>query len=403
MIAPEEAWGIILGQVRPLETTTVGLGAAFGYCLAEEIRADRDLPPEDRSSADGYAVRQANIRNSPCVLRIVGEVAAGSPNRPHVKPGTCVRILTGGNVPPGADTVVKVEQTEEAKGVVTIRLPIEHERNILTKGEDARKGAVLISCGERIDAMRAGVCAAVGKSSINVHRRPRVTILCTGSELRSVEDRVHPHEIRNSNGPALRAALDQWGFPGARFHSVADRPAALVAALRRALKRYDVVLFTGGISVGKHDFVRDAIEAARAKVQFHRVRMRPGKPTLYATAEGNRHVFGLPGNPLSSLTAFHEFALPCLRRLAGGAAEACRPAWSLPLAESVQTEGGFVRCVLARLAGRKGGLAVAPVPFRSSADLVSAARADGAVLLPADRTRFEAGELVAFRAWRPLP
>lgn len=313
-----------------------------------------------------------------------------------------MRIFTGGNVPPGADAVVKVEQTEETDGLVAIRLPAEDASNILSKGEDARKGAVLLPRGARLDAMRIGVCAAVGKGMVKVHRLPQVTILCTGSELRRVEDRVEPHEIRNSNGPTLCAALEQWGFPKTRFCSVADRPAALVAALKRALGRNDVVLFTGGVSVGRYDFVRQAVEDAGAKVRFHGVRMRPGKPTLYATAPQNRHIFGLPGNPLSSLTAFHEFVLPAVRRLAGCPAGECRLGWPLPLAESAKPDGVFVRCILASLVAYESSLAVAPVTFQSSADLVSAGYADGVIVLPAGPARIEAGGLVTFRAWRPL-
>jgi molybdopterin molybdotransferase len=221
--------------------------------------------------------------------------------------------------------------------------------------------------------------------------------------LRPFHGRIGLHEIRNSNGPALSAALAEWGFPGARFQSVADQRAVLLAVLRRALTRSDVVLFTGGISVGSYDFVRSAVEAAGATIHFHGLAMKPGKPVLYATASCGRHVFGLPGNPLAALTAFHELALPALRRLAGHPLEACRPSWSLPLAADVESRGGRVRCELARLVGGDGRLAVKPVPSHSSADLASAGGADGVILLPPIRKRFTVGEPVEFRPWRPLP
>jgi molybdopterin molybdotransferase len=403
MITPDVAWGIVLEQTRPLESIAVSLADALGYCLAEDVRADRDLPPADRSAMDGYAARHADLQQRPCVLSVIGEVAAGSPHRPRVKPGTCARIFTGANVPPGADTVVMVEQTEECDGSVTIRSSVAQGANILRRAEDARKGVVLLPRGTRMDAARVGVCALVGSATVKVHRQPSVTILCTGSELRSVHDRVRPHEIRNSSGPALCAALSQWGVAGTKFFSVADRHAALLVALHRALKRHDVVLLTGGVSVGKYDFVRDAIEAAGATIRFHGLAMKPGKPALYATAPVNRHVFGLPGNPLSALTAFHEFALPALRRLAGHPAETCRPSWLLPLAEGVESKAGRVRYELARLVNRESGLAVAPTPSQSSADLVSAGHADGVAVLPPDRPRFASGEFVVFRPWKPLP
>jgi molybdopterin molybdotransferase len=403
MIRPDTGWGIVLKHVRPLAPVVLSLGDALGYCLAEDVRADRDLPPADRSAMDGYAVRHADLKQRPCVLRVMGEVAAGSPARPRLKSGACVRIFTGANIPPGADTVVMVEQTEPCGDAVRIRSSVAPGANILARGEDARKGAMLLPRGARIDAARVGLCAAVGRASVKVYRRPSVTILCTGSELRAAGDRVRSHETRNSNGPAVCAALAQWGFAGAKFSPVADRQDALLVALRHALKRCDVVLLTGGVSAGKYDFVRHAVEACGARIRFHGLAMKPGKPTLYATAPAGRHVFGLPGNPLSALTAFHEFALPALRRLAGHPAETCRPSWRLPLAGAAESKTGRVRYELARLVSRESGLAAVPVPSQSSADLASAGQADGVVVLPPGRARFPSGEFVVFRPWRPLP
>ncbi len=403
MIAPDAAWNIVLQHVRPLKANSVPLSEALGCCLAEEVRADRDLPPADRSAMDGYAVREADLHREPCTVRLIGEVAAGSPDRPRVKHGTCVRIATGANVPPGADSVVMVEQAEEFDGVVKIRSSIALGANILRRGEDASKGAALLAAGTAMGGPQIGVCAAVGRHTVKVRPRPQAIILCTGSELRFAANGVLPHEVRDSCGPALCASLAQWGFAGTRSVVVPDRQSAILAALRRALTRVELVLLIGGISVGKYDFVREAVKAAGATIRFHGLAMKPGKPALYATVSGNRHIFALPGNPLAALTAFHELALPALRRLAGYPAEACRPAWSLPLAESASSNGGRVRCQLARLVTQQSGLAVRPIASRSSSDLASAGRADGAIVLPPDQTRFAAGQLVAFRPWRPLP
>ncbi len=403
MIAPDKAWGIVLEQVSPLKPISMELTQALGYCLAEDVRADRDLPPADRSSMDGYAVRASDLGRGPCSLRVIGEVAAGSPDAPHVRPGACVRIFTGANLPPGADAVVMVEQTEEHDEMVDVRSSPARGENLLRRGEDARRGAVLLARGARIDAAQLGVCAAVGKAEVKVHRHPSVTVLCTGSELRPSEDRVGAHEIRNSSGPALCAALARWGFAGTEFRQVADRRTSLLGALRRALDRHDVVLMTGGVSVGNYDLVQDAVEAAGATVRFHWVAMKPGRPTLYATGRGNRHIFGLPGNPVSTHNALNEFALPALRRLAGEPAGFCRPSWRLPLAQPAESMDGLVRCRPACLVNRRDGLAVAPVPSVSSADLVSAGRAEGAILLTPGRRTWKPGTLVEFRPWRPLP
>lgn len=403
MILPDAAWGLILKQVRPLEKFSLPLEKALGYCLAETVRADRDLPPADRSAMDGYAVVAADLERRPCVLRVIGEVAAGSPARPPVRPGTCARILTGANIPPGADTVVMVEQTQEQDGSVTILSSIQRGANILRRGEDTRRGAQLLSKGERLGSTEIGVGAAVGKANVRVHRRPHVALVCTGTELRAVSERVRPHELRNSNGPALVATLAQWGFPGTTQRQVADHVTALQSWLRRLLARHDVVLFTGGMSVGKYDFVRAALEAEGARVRFHGVAMRPGKPTLYATVGGNQHIFGLPGNPLSAMTACHEFVVPALRRLGGYDPVRCRPPLHLPLATPLRSKGGRVHYILARVEWAADGPKVRTVESKSSADLVSAGLADGVVIIPPEVKELAASEVVAFRPWRPLP
>ncbi len=403
MIAPDAAWDIVLQHVHPLKPNVVPLPNALGCCLAEEVRADRDLPPVDRSAMDGYAIRHADLLRKPCILHVIGEVTAGSPDRPRVGPGTCARISTGANIPPGADTVVIVEQAEEHDGVVKIRSSVARGANILCRGEDADKGEVLLAVGTVMGGPQIGVCATTGKLTVKVRPLPQATVLCTGSELRSTANGVRPHEVRNSCGPALCASLAHWGFAGTRYRVVPDRQTAILAALRRVLTQFELVLLTGGISVGKYDLVRDAVKAAGATIWFHGLAMKPGKPALYATVSGNHHIFALPGNPLAALAAFHELALPALRRLSGYPAEACRPAWLLPLAESARSNGGRVRCQLARLVTQQNGLAVLPIASRSSSDLASAGRADGAILLSPDRTRFSAGQLVTFRPWKPLP
>lgn len=403
MMTPEAAWDVILKHARPLNRISLPLTQAAGCWLAETIRADRDLPPADRSAMDGYAVRAADLGRQPCVLRLIGEVAAGSPARPRIRPGTCARIFTGANVPPGADTVVIVEQTTETAGRVTIRSSTEAGANILRRGEDTRRGEALLEAGTRLGSTEIGVCAAVGKAVVRTRRAPGVALICTGTELRAITDRVGPHELRNSNGPALGAALAAWGFAASELPPVADRMAALRGVLRRALRRFDVTLFTGGMSAGKYDFVRDALEAEGATIRFHGLLMKPAKPTLYATFGENRHIFGLPGNPLSAMTACHEFVLPALRRLAGAPSPQCRAALWLPLAAPLRSKPGRLRCLLARVDWRATGPRVEVIESRSSSDLVAAGCADGVALLPAGVKSFAAGDLVAFRPWRPLP
>lgn len=401
MIAPDEALSLVLDDVQPLGAVTKPLSQALGCCLVEDVRADRDMPPADRSAMDGYAVRAADLADLPAKLRLAGEVAAGSEARPLVEPGTCVRILTGANVPPGADTVVMVEQTAEEGESVVFRPPITKGTHILRRAEDAAEGTVLLARGTVLGALQIGVCAGVGKAEVEVHRRPRVGILCTGAELRRVEDETRSHEIRNSNGPALRAALQTWGYTEVTCRISPDDRKTIISKLRRLVARHDVILLTGGVSVGKYDYVREAVERIGAKVRFHGVSMKPGKPLLYAALPGGKFIFGLPGNPLSAMTGFYGFALPALRRMSGVAPEQCCPSVRVPLASRLTSKGGRTRFVLARMAWAEGGPVVEPVKSQSSADLVAGGRADGAIAIPPDVREMEVGSLVEFRSWKP--
>jgi molybdopterin molybdotransferase len=296
-----------------------------------------------------------------------------------------------------------VEQTEETNGSVMFRAQAEAGSNIFRKGEDARKGDILLRKGTPLGALQIGVCAAVGKAQVKVRCRPRVAVLCTGEELRGVSDRVCRHEARNSNGPALCAALDTWGYAGVTHHTAPDDVKTLTSKLKRVSAKHDVILLTGGVSVGKYDLVREAVERIGAVVRFHGVAMKPGKPLLYTTLSGNRHIFGLPGNPLSAMTGFYEFALPALRRMSGVAAQGCRSSLNVTLASGLVSKGGRVRFMLARLLWGPNGPRAEPVKSRSSADLVAGGRADGVIAVPADVRKLAAGTLVEFRPWKPLP
>ena len=403
MITPPEAFSIISENVSPLEVTVIELDNALGFCLAEDVIADRDIPPADRSAMDGYAVRSADLAGAPTSLRLIGEVAAGDEPDREVAEGTCIRILTGANIPPGADAVFMVEVTDESNGSVNFKTDIEPGANILKRGEDAKEGEVLLDKGIVIGPFQIGVCASVGKSFIKVHERPRVTIICTGAELKDVGADVGAHELRNTNGPALGAALANWGYPGVKYTVAPDDLEVLVSEIERAVSQYDVTLLTGGVSVGKYDYVREAVESVGATVRFHGVAMKPGKPVLYATLQGNRHIFGLPGPPLSAAVTFNEFALPAVRRLSGYPTDRMRPSFSAPLASKLHSKGGRLRYMLARLISAGGGPTVEPVESQSSADLVACGRADGAILVPPDKLELDAGDVVEFRPWRPLP
>ncbi len=406
MISSEDAWGLILEASKPLPAVHLALDAALNHVLVSPVRADGDLPPADRSTRDGYAVRSADLGSPPTVLRVRGEVAAGSDAAPVIGRGECVRIFTGANLPEGADTVVMVEDTEPEQGevggeeLVRILKPLERGSNISLRGEIAREGDELLPAGTRLDAMAIGTCATAGESSVEVHRRPSVSVVVTGAELREVDHEVKPHETRNSNGPMLAAALGLRGYEVVSSSFVADEAGLITEYLRTALERSDVAVMTGGTSVGKYDLVADAIGAAGGTMCFHGIAMAPGKPSLFATTSQGGYIFGLPGNPLSAMTAFHELVLPLLRRLGGWPVAKCRPSVRGRLAEQVPGKKGWQRLMLGRLVFGKDGMTAELIRSSGAGDLVAGSEADGVVIVPPGTSGLEAGSACTFRLWR---
>ena len=402
MITPDEAIRIILEHARPLRTSLRPLGSALGYCLAEDVAADRDMPASDRSAMDGYAVRAADLAGCPCRLRLVGESAAGKPFLGEVEAGACVRILTGAVVPAGADAVVMVEHSVETGDVVIVRRGVAAGENIRKRGEEARAGEVVLPAGTVLTPSRVAVCAAVGAAEPLVWERPSIAIACTGEELCPADSPALAHEQRNSNGPALWSALNAWGFDADSEVMIPDKVDVLSETLHGLAGRHDVVLANGGVSVGVYDFVPEAVRRIGGRIHLHGVAIKPGKPMLYATLPNGAHFFGLPGNPVSMLNDFHEFVVPALRRMAGIAADECRWLMRLPLAEEIAVKPGRVQYLVAALQWGQAGPVARRVPSLGSSDVLSGGRADGTIVVPAGVSEVAAGALVDFRPWRPL-
>jgi len=399
---PKVALSIVLGGVKPLPSTVRPLPEAAGSCLAQDVHAARDLPPTDRSAMDGFAVRARDVAKLPRQLRRTGEVPAGSARRPVVRPGACVGVLTGAVVPRGADAVVRVEDVRETDGIVTVEAPVRRGDHIRRRGENALRGDLVLPRGTVLGPAQIGLAALVGRASLRVRRAPVAAVLSTGQELCGPKQRARAHQVHDANGPALVAALRAAGCCDVSHRIVGDDPDAIADALGAAIDGCDVVVLSGGVSVGKYDFVPQAVRRLGAKVRFHGVRMKPGKPQLYATLSRNRHVFALPGNPVSVLAGLNLLVLPAIRRLMGVPAAQCRPLLRLPLARAAPAVKGRVALVLARLVSAADGVRVQPVASRGSADLVSAASADGVFFLAPEQGRAPKGRLVEFLPWRPI-
>ncbi len=405
MITLEEAWTRILAASTALPPVVLPLEEAADRWLASHVAADRDMPPHDRAAMDGFAVASRDLRDGPTTLRVAGEVAAGAKMSTPLTPGACLRIYTGANLPPGCDAVVPVEVTSQRtfsdtmQAEVTFSGPVESGAHIFKQGENGRQGDAILRTGSRLEAIQIGLCAAVGQTQVMVHGLPRVSILTTGAELVSSTVAAAVHQTRDSNGPLLEAALLQAGFPAHPPRRVPDDAAATVQALRQSAGQAEVVIITGGVSAGRHDYVPGAM-AALATIHYHGVAMKPGKPQLFAASADGTLFFGLPGNPVSALCGLHEFILPTLRRLAGCLPEACRPCWRMPLASPVKGRADRQRLMMARLVTTQHGLSADPVSNRGSADLVAAAMADGVIVLPCRDVALSAGDQIDFRPWR---
>ncbi len=313
----EEALREVLSSCKPLESERVTLHEALGRVLAEDVKADTDKPLFDNSAMDGYAVRYEDIKEVPARLKVIGEYSAGTEESLRVEPGTAVKIFTGAPIPEGADTVVPVEFTErEGEYVIILK---EHKKgaNVRRKGEDVKKGDVLIERGTLIRGYELGVLSSVNRAVVSVFRKPRVAILSTGDEILDLcEERKRPSQIRTSNNYMLYGlVLSAGGIPH-NLGIVKDDPEEIKEYLSR-MENYDIFLTTGGVSMGEKDFVKYLVEEVGVDVKFHKLRIKPAKPVLFGTYGRNKLFFGLPGNPVSTAVAFDLLVYPAIRSMLG--------------------------------------------------------------------------------------
>jgi molybdopterin molybdotransferase len=316
-MAVAEALQRVLADAAPLPAETVPLHDALGRVLSEDIAALRTQPPAAVSAMDGYAVRADDVANAPATLRLIGEVAAGHPYDGEVKAGEAARIFTGGVVPKGADTVVIQELTSRDGDAVTIRKPTAKARNVRAEGIDFRQGQVLLHQGTKLSDRDLMLAAAMNHAGLRVHRRPKVAVVGTGDELVMPGSTPGPGEIVYSNGFAITALARNDGADARDFGIAHDRLDAIVAAVRNARDwGADILVTTGGASVGEHDLVQRALATEGLDLSFWRVALRPGRPMMHGKL-GSMQVLGLPGNPVSSYVCAFLFLAPLIRRLTG--------------------------------------------------------------------------------------
>src|ERR1043166_7017483 len=316
MIPISQAIQIVLQHTPKLASQEVSLPEAANRILAEDIIADTGLPPFDRAQMDGYAVRAADVANTPAQLKIVGESAAGAGWHHEMKAGEAVRIMTGAPVPAGADAVQQVELTRETDSQVEILQPVEMGRSIVPRASEIKSGQTVLRAGEQINAAMIATVASFGYAQVRVAKRPRVAVMATGSELVDVDRKPGRDQIRDSNNYTLEAYAAKSNAIVERLPLVGDETTTLKEKIREAAERSDVLITSGGVSMGIYDFTKTALRELGAEIFFERVALRPGKPTVFARL-GRTLIFGLPGNPVSVAVTFCLFARPALRAMQG--------------------------------------------------------------------------------------
>jgi molybdopterin molybdotransferase len=402
VLTPDDARARILAalsDVAPLAAERLPLADALGRALAEGLAADGDVPAFDAATMDGYALRAVDARRPGARLPVAFEVFAGRPVPRPLEPGTCCRIFTGAPLPDGADAVEMQEEVRRAgRGPAVFRRAAERGRFVRARGSDLAAGAVALPAGTPVDAGAVGLAAGLGRAELLVHRRPRVAILPTGDEIVPVGRAPGPGEIVESNGHALSAAVREAGGVPVLLAVAKDDPAAIARALESA-RGEDVLVTTGGVSVGSRDLVRAALARAGARLDFWRVAMRPGKPFTFGRW-GRTAVFGLPGNPASALVTFELFARPALRALSG-LAGAGRLRVAARLAGAQEKPAELAVFLRVRVRRTRGGIVAEPLRTQLSGHLTSVAGHDGLAVLPAGRSRLARGaevEVILLRA-----
>ncbi len=393
MISVEEAQEILLANVPERRIEEIQLQSALGRVTAEDLVATLDIPPFNRSAQDGFAVRAADVENAPVDLDIAGESRAGKGMHFRLQPGKASVIMTGAPVPEGADAVQSIElcQFSDDRNKIRILKSVRVEGNIAAKGSEAKAGEVVIPSGHRIGPAELAVLAIFGYGRIRVYRKPSVAILATGDELVEFDQSPGLDQIRNSNAHCLAGQLRYLGLSADYLGIVADDKKKLKEKMLLGLER-DVLILTGGVSMGEYDFVKDVFNDLGFKILINKVSIKPGKPTVFAR-RGDRLIFGLPGNPISTLITFECFVRPVLGRLCGMKKPELPKMKGRLLADATHTPGrtGYMP---GWAFWEEDGWKVNPLRWKGSADIIGFTKANAAYIFPKERDSLSRGETV---------
>ncbi len=395
-----EAESLILERMPAAAPVRERLEAAFGRVLAEPVRAERDQPPFDRVTMDGIAIAYGDWAAGVRRFEVVGTQAAGAPPVPVAGPGRCVEVMTGAMLPAGTDTVVPVERLRREDGAAAVQAeaPVEPRQFVHARGSDRSAGSELLRPGARLGPAEMAVLAAAGAADVLVSAPPRVAVVSTGDELVDVGEPLEPYQIRSSNDRAIETSLLLHRLASVTRVHLADDEAILLDAIGRLHAQHDVLILSGGVSMGQFDFVPAVLERLGVELVFHKIQQRPGRPMWFGVTERGKPVFALPGNPVSALVCLTRYVLPALRASLG--LEAAAPEHAALAAEvELAADLTYFTPVQLRSSAEDGVLQAVPRPTNTSGDFVSLAGTDGIVELPRRRRRYAAGDVVRLFRW----
>ena len=392
MLTYEQARRTVIDRVEkakgPRATTNISVWDALGFVLAEEIKTDREYPPFHRSTRDGYAVRAAEIASG-ATLRCVAETKAGDTVAEPLAPGTCVHIMTGAAVPDGADAVVMIEHTTRSGDAVHFDRAAQSGQNVVPRGSEAKSGEIILSPGLRFGYAELALAAQVGAAQLRCANKPRVAILSTGDEVVAVDQQPGAFQIRNSNSVSLAAQVQLAGGEPVPLGNAVDRVDDLRDRISHVL-REDVLVLSGGVSMGKYDLVETVLKDLGAEFYFDAVAIRPGKPVVFGKC-GETFIFGLPGNPVSTMVTFELFVVPAMDLLSGA------PARDLAFVQArlgiaLNEKPGLTHFLPARVEWRGTTPEVKSLPWQGSGDIAALVHANCFLVVAADRSRVSVGE-----------
>lgn len=398
MITVEQARDTILDRITPLQGEKIFIEQGLGRYLAEDIISERDIPPWDNSAMDGYAVHSSDIQSIGVRLDIAYEIPAGSlPNGPFEK-GTAVKIMTGAPIPPGADAVIRREDVSESETVITINKIPQKEENVRFQGEDIRKKDIILSKGAFLGPAQIGLLASVRKIMVFTHQLPIVAVIATGDEVADLDEEITENKISSSNSYTLKSLVTSLGAVPLYLGIAKDTKADLHKKFSMA-KKADLILTSGGVSMGDYDVVREVMNEGSNAMSFWKVDMKPGRPLAFGSI-GGIPTIGLPGNPLSTITSFYQFARPAILKLMG-AKDLLLPRIKATLTCDVSTTGDRLHFMSGIIENSGKELVVSPAGPQGSGILSSLARANCYMLIPKGKQYIQQGEIIDCEIFHP--